>query len=202
MSKNKFEKIKERFIHYGTIILGTSILSFGLFNVHSQSQITEGGVLGLILLLEHWLNISPGFSGFILNTLCFLLGFKLLGKPFFKDAMVSSISFSISYRLFENIGLVLPNLSHRPILTAIVGGVFVGVGAGLVVRRGGASGGDDALALVISKKLDCKISSVYFGSDAIVLLLSLTYIPLSSIAYSLLSVIVSSRLIDRLQVDD
>ena len=34
---------------------GASILAFGLFNVHSRSQITEGGVLGMTLLLQHWL---------------------------------------------------------------------------------------------------------------------------------------------------
>ena len=44
-------------------------------------------------------------------------------------------------------------LGGMPLVAAAVGGVFVGVGVGLVVRAGGAAGGDDALALVISKKL-------------------------------------------------
>ena len=40
---------------YLTVILGAAILSFGLYNVHSQSTITEGGVLGMTLFLQHWL---------------------------------------------------------------------------------------------------------------------------------------------------
>lgn len=38
--------------HYGIMLLGVSILSFGLFNIHSQSKITEGGILGFTLLLS------------------------------------------------------------------------------------------------------------------------------------------------------
>ena len=63
-----------------SIILGSAILAFGLYNIHSISGVTEGGVLGLTLLLEHWLGISPSISGLVLNGACYLLGFKLLGK--------------------------------------------------------------------------------------------------------------------------
>ena len=49
-------------------ILGGAILAFGLYNVHSLSGVTEGGVLGLTLLLKHWLDISPAISGLILNA--------------------------------------------------------------------------------------------------------------------------------------
>ena len=49
--------------------LGSVILAFGLYNVHSFSNVTEGGILGLTLLLEHWLHISPAISGFVLNAI-------------------------------------------------------------------------------------------------------------------------------------
>ena len=49
--------------------------------------------------------------------------------------------------LWERVGPVLPDLSGQPLIAALLGGVFVGVGVGLVVRAGGASGGDDVLAL-------------------------------------------------------
>ena len=44
------------------IVLGSAILAFGLYNVHSISGVTEGGVLGLTLLLEHWFGISPSIA--------------------------------------------------------------------------------------------------------------------------------------------
>ena len=43
-------------------LLGSFILAFGLYNVHSISGVTEGGVLGATLLLEHWTGISPALS--------------------------------------------------------------------------------------------------------------------------------------------
>ena len=48
-------------------LFGSAFLAFGLYHVHSFSGVTEGGVLGMTLLLEHWFHISPSVSGFIMN---------------------------------------------------------------------------------------------------------------------------------------
>ena len=94
---------------------------------------------------------------------------------------------------------MLPDLSPYPIGAALAGGVFVGIGVGLVVREGGASGGDDALALIISKLARCKISRAYFITDFTVLMLSLSYIPVKNILCSLITVTLSSFLIEKVQ---
>lgn len=44
------------------ILLGTAILSFGIHNIHQRTAITEGGVIGLVLLINHWLGV-PGVGG-------------------------------------------------------------------------------------------------------------------------------------------
>lgn len=194
------ERVLYGFTHYGALILGSAILAFGLFNVHSQSQITEGGVLGMTLLLKHWFGISPGISGLCMDALCYIIGFRLLGKAFLKNAVVASCSFSLCYNIFESFGYVLPNLSHQPIIAAVIGGLFVGIGVGLVVRKGGASGGDDALALILTKLSKCKISRAYFFTDFVVLMLSLTYISIGNILCSLITVTISSFIIGRIHV--
>ena len=56
--------------------------AFGIYHVHNLADVTEGGVLGLTLLLEHWLHISPAITGAILNGACYLLGWRMLGKAF------------------------------------------------------------------------------------------------------------------------
>lgn len=194
--KNQWKKGLGR---YGSIVLGTAILAFGLYNVHSQSQITEGGVLGMQLFLQHWFGISPSISGIVMDLTCYALGFHFLGKLFLQNAIVASCCFSLFYRINENlIGYVLPNLGGTPLAAAVVGGVFVGVGVGLVVRGGGASGGDDALALIISKLSKKDISKAYFFTDFVVLMLSLTYIPVVKIACSLVTVSISSYLIGKI----
>ena len=63
-------------------------------------------------------------------------------------------------------------------------------------RQGGSSGGDDALALTISHITRWKLSRSYLFTDLVVLGLSLSYIPVSRIVFSLITVTVSSNLID------
>lgn len=181
------------------ILAGAAILSFGMYNIHQQTGITEGGVLGSILLLNHWFGLTPALLSPILDTICYLVGFRYLGKDFIKTAIVSTISFACFFRLWEQFPPMLPDLSAYPLAAALFGGLFVGIGCGLVIRQGGSSCGDDALALVISKALHCKISRAYMATDFTVLLLSLSYIPLQRIAYSLVTVTISSLTIDFVQ---
>ena len=76
---------------------------------------------------------------------------------------------------------------------------LLGIGVGLIVRQGGSAGGDDALALTISRATRWRLARAYLFTDVTVLALSLTYLPLGRIACSLATVTVSSFLIDRLQ---
>ena len=94
---------------------------------------------------------------------------------------------------------MLPNLSAYPLAAALLGALFVGVGVGLIVRQGGSSGGDDALALSISAMTGLRVSKAYLFTDLTVLTLSLSYIPIRRIAYSLITVTISSWLIDLIQ---
>lgn len=164
-----------------------------------MSGVTEGGVLGLTLLLHHWFGISPSVSGFIMNLLCYLLGFRLLGKEFIAYSVVAGGSFSIFYAIFEQFPPLWPQLADTPLLAAIVGSLFVGIGVGLCVRIGSAPTGDDSLALSLSSLLKVKIQWVYLASDLIVLALSISYIPLGRLAYSLLTVILSGQIIGFVQ---
>ncbi len=191
--------IKNIIFHYSTLFLGAAILSFGLFNIHSRRRITEGGVLGTVLLIQHWFKISPGITNPILDISCYMLGWKMLGTRFLKNAVFSSLSFSFCYGIWESLGYMLPDLTPYPLVASVMGALFVGIGVGIVVRKGGACGGDDALALVISKVTGWRISKAYLVTDLTVLALSLSYIPFSKIAYSLLTVTLSSNILEKMQ---
>lgn len=180
-------------------LLGSFILAFGLYNVHSISGVTEGGVLGVTLLLERWTGISPAVTGGIMNLLCYVLGWKLLGKEFIAYSTLAAAGFSGTYKICEQFPHLWPGLADLPLLAALLGALFVGVGAGLCVRIGGAPSGDDALAMSISHATGWKIQWVYLMSDLIVLLMSLSYIPVRRIGYSLFTVLLSGQLIGFLQ---
>ena len=179
------------------ILLGAAICSFGIHNIHQRTGITEGGVIGMMLLVEHWLGFSPAYITPVLDIVCYLLAWRYLGAGFIKVSVVSTLSVSLFYKVWEQFPPMLPDLSDHPLAAAVLGGLFVGVGVGLIVRQGGSSGGDDALALVISKVTRWRLSFAYLFTDLTVLLLSLSYIPITRIAFSLVTVTLSSFLIDK-----
>ena len=180
-------------------MLGGAILAFGLYHIHAQADVTEGGQLGLTLLLRHWWSISPALSGFIINALCYLLGWRTLGKDFLVYSAIATVSFSAIYRICELFPPLWPEIGQYPLVAALLGAIFVGMGCGLCVRVGGAPSGDDALAMSLSRICKIKIEYVYMISDVTVLLLSLTYIPVKRIGFSLLTVLLSGKLIGIVQ---
>ena len=187
----KFVKAKSCLIIFASCVF----MSFGIYNVHSLSGITEGGVLGATLLLDKWFNISPAITTIILNAICYFIGWKVLGKKFLFYSAFGTICYSVSYAIFEAVGPLFPAIANYQFLAAIIGAIFVGVGAGFCIRECCALGGDDALAMSVSKITHIQIQWIYLISDLTVLLLSLTYIPLAKILYSVLTVVLSGQII-------
>ena len=177
----------------------SALQALGMYNIHALADITEGGVLGAVLLIEHWLHISPALSGFLLNAACYLFGWKTLGKEFIAYSLIAACGFSSAYGICEQFPPLWPGIASYPLTAAILGAVFIGVGAGLCVRSGGATSGDDALAMSVSHITKVPIQWVYLVSDLTVLLLSLSYIPMGKIAYSLLTVVLSGQIIGWMQ---
>ena len=180
-------------------ILSSVFLAFGLYHVHALAGVTEGGVVGLNLLLEHWFSISPAITNFVANAVCYLLGWKLLGRKFIIYSGVATVSFSVAYAIIEQFPPLYPQLAEMPLVAALAGAVFVGIGCGLCVKVGGAVSGDDALAMCISHVLHINIQWAYLVTDLTVLGLSLSYIPLGKIWYSFLTVLLSGQIIGWIQ---
>lgn len=189
----------KRFLNILSAASGGAVLAFGLYQIHSQSGVTEGGALGLTLLFEYWLGISPAWSGLVINFCCYAYGLRTLGKDFLAMSALSGGSFSLFYAFFEQFPRLWPGLAHLPLAAALLGAVFVGVGVGLCIRSGGAPTGDDALAMGVSSRFSMPIERVYLITDLTVLVLSLSYLPPARIACSVLTVTLSGKLIGLIQ---
>ena len=179
--------------------LASGFQAFGMYNIHALADITEGGVLGATLLLEYWFGISPAISSFIMNAACFLLGWKVLGVQFIAYSFVAAAGYSAGYAVCEQFPPLWPGIAQMPLLAAVAGALFIGIGAGLCIRAGGATCGDDALAMSLSHITKIPIQWIYLVSDLTVLGLSLTYIPAKRIIWSLLTVILSGQIIGWIQ---
>ncbi len=181
------------------LLLGTVIQAIGIYNIHSLSNVTEGGVLGLTLLIRHWLGISPAVSSLFLNLCCYAFGWKTLGKDFVGYSLLSIAAYSLFYSILELFPPLWPDIGAYPLVAALAGALFIGIGAGLCVRAGGTTAGDDALAMSLSHRFGWPIERIYLVTDPTVLLLSLSYIPARRIGYSLLTSILSGLIIGWIQ---
>ena len=179
--------------------LASALQAFGMYNIHALSRVTEGGIYGLILLLHHWTGLSPAISSFVLNAGCYALGWKTLGREFIGYSLAAACGYSVGYGICEQFPPLWPQIAQMPLLAAVAGALFIGVGAGLCVRVGGATSGDDALAMSLSHVTHISIQWLYLISDLLVLGLSLSYIPLKRIGYSLLTVVLSGQIIGWIQ---
>ena len=186
-------------IRVALLLLGALIQAIGLCNIHAFADVTEGGVLGATLLIEHWFLISPALSAFVLNAACYLFGWRTLGKEFLVYSAIAGVAYSIFYALLEPFAPLWPGIAESPLWAAIVGAMFIGVGAGLGVRAGGAPCGDDALAMALSRLTKIDIQWIYLLTDGLVLGLSVTYIPLEKLGWSLLTVVLSGQIIGWIQ---
>ena len=93
----------------GFILLGTIVLSFGFYNFYFLNHITEGGVLGFLLILKNLFGVHPSMASIIIDFSLLLLGYRIFGKEFFLYSLFASFAFSITYGIFENIG---PNVAR------------------------------------------------------------------------------------------
>ena len=181
------------------LLVGALIQAVGICNIHARSTITEGGVLGLTLLLYNWTGLSPALSSLAFNAACYLYGISRLGTPFLIRSVIASVSYALFYAVLEPYAPLFPGILSSPFLCSVLGALFIGVGAGFCVLAGGATSGDDAFAMGLSERFSCDIRLVYLFSDLFVLLLSLSYIPLSRIVWSLLTVLLSGEIIGLMQ---
>jgi uncharacterized membrane-anchored protein YitT (DUF2179 family) len=184
------------------IIIGASILSFGSYNFNYQNNVTEGGVLGLLLLMQQIFNISPSITSVIIDFSLFAIGTKFFGKRFLLYSVLSTITFSTTYKIWESVGFLIPSFTNNMLIASILAGIGVGVGVGLVVRGGGASGGDDVIALLGNKLLKLKVNHVYLATDSIVLFMSLVYLDIKQVFFSIIAVTISGKIISIIYKDD
>lgn len=188
--------VKKRIHDSCIIILGSFILAVSLFHIHFQNNLTDGGFVGIAMLIKHMTNISPSITTIVMDIPFILIGIRLLGKKMVSKTLLGAVSFSGFYLLMEKYSPFQVNLSDHLLVAAIIGGILVGLGIGMILRVGGATGGDDIASILLSKFSNISVGTSYFVLDAVVLLVSLVYLDWKDISYTLISVLVCAKITD------
>lgn len=137
------------------VVLGTFVMGFAFSVFLEPNEISTGGFSALSMVISIWLakiglpNIPTSAIYLVLNIGLYFLALKTLGKKFAIKALIGIVSFSLSMELFSMLNI---NLPFETLVSAIYGGVIMGVGVGLVVRFGGSTGGSDMIACIVKKK--------------------------------------------------
>ncbi|MCP8968475.1 YitT family protein [Ectobacillus ponti] len=179
-----------------SILFGSFILAAGFYHIHAQNNLAEGGFIGIALLVQQVFHISPSITTLLLDLPLIALGAKLLGKRLAYKTVLGAVSFSLFYALMEHYSPFQINLSQYLLPAAMAGGLTIGIGLGLILRCGGATGGDDILSLLLSRLSRMSVGKIYLIFDALVLVLSLVYLSWHQVIYTMVSVAVCAYTTD------
>ncbi|GBG96454.1 YitT family protein [Lactococcus termiticola] len=185
-------------INFIAITLGTVIYAFGFVEFNIANNLAEGGLAGVTLITRALFHLDPSYMQIVFNVPLLFIGYKFLGKRTFTYTIYAIISLSVFIWLFQRLDFGI-NIDHDTLIAAILAGVFAGAGVGIVFRYGGTTGGSDIIAQLLQFKKGIQVGKTFFAIDAIVLTLSLSYIPLTHMMYTLIASFVAAQVIGIVQ---
>ena len=165
---------------YTIMTIGTLIFVMAWTSFLQPNHLASGGLTGLTTILDYATHgaIPMDFTYAVLNVLLLIGGFLFLGKAFgFKTIYViglSSILFWLLPNYFPNLEVVDPKLDT--LMVALIGGAMESVGIGIILLRGGSTGGTDIVAMILNKYWPISPGKVYLYSDVFIVA-SLLLIP-------------------------
>jgi uncharacterized membrane-anchored protein YitT (DUF2179 family) len=197
MSQPKWMAIVRNII---PVTLGTAIYSFSLHYFVISNELMEGGVTGIALLINYAAFIPPSITTLLLNIPLFLIGWRTLGRQSMLYSLWGTISLSFFLWVMETLirlEWIIPfTTNHDYLLAALYAGVTLGTGLGLVFRFGATTGGSDIIAQLGNRWQGWSVGQVLLIFDAAVILISLFYISQEKVLYTLISIFISTRMID------
>ena len=180
-----------------SILIGNTLLAFGVCAFVVPNGIMLGGSTGLSLAVQHLLpEMRLSVISAIINGVLFLQGLVFLGKKFAATSLLSTIIFPVILAVFES--LPLGDLFQEGIvLSALACAVVFGLGIGMVVRAGGSTGGMDIPPIILQKYKGIPVGTSMMFFDSVVVLLQVLIGGLNGILCSLLVIVVMSATVNK-----
>ena len=180
-------KKKDEILSWLMIIVGAVVAAFALEEFLAPNNIFDGGVTGISMIITHVLNdkagvpIKLGLLVIVINLPFIIYGFTKIGKKFIAKSAVALVVFSFMTTVFEP----LQNVTEDNILAVTFGGVFLGIGVGLVLRGGG-----------VRKKFSISVGTLILLFNVIIYSVAGAVFGLDRGMYSLLMYFITSKVID------
>lgn len=165
----KMNKILSTLWDYVLITVGSLIFCLAWTSFVIPNGLSSGGLTGLCTIIQYGLGIPIGITYPIINVVLLVMGFLVLGKGF---GIKTIYVIALTSVLFDVLPMFpqLEVLMDEKLLVALVGAAMESVGIGLVILRGGSTGGTDIIAMIINKYWPISVGRVYLVTDMFIIL--------------------------------
>ncbi|MCK5761664.1 MAG: YitT family protein [Candidatus Izimaplasma sp.] len=199
MFKHKKLRKITKYEQYAMITVGIILMALGFYYFLFPAELVAGGVSGLALVFNKLYEFKLSYIVFAFNLILLAFALIFLGKKVFIKSIYGSILFPITLYLFEYF-LPLIDIQGDYVLAVTFGGVFLGVGFGLVIKYGGTSGGTDIPIKILNKRLKLPLSvSIYLVDGFIILLGVIVFYADYGIVnglYAIITMVISGKVAD------
>lgn len=169
----KTSKILSILWDYFLMTAGTFVYVMAWTSFLQPNHLASGGLTGLTTILDYATQgrLPMDLTFALINVFLLVAGFLFLGKSFgFKTIYViglSSLLFWLLPAYFPGLEVVDPDLDK--IMVVLIGGAMESIGIGLILLRGGSTGGTDIVAMILNKYWPISPGKVYLYSDVFII---------------------------------
>lgn len=192
MEQAKKNMIKD----YAAITLGMFIASLGLYFFMMPQNIILGSITGLAIILTNFIPIQVSVMTFILNVICLVIGFVLIGKEFGAKTVYSSILLPVFLFILEHVCPNPPSLTNDVILDTLACILILSVGQAMMFNANASSGGLDILAKVANKYLHIELGMGVASVGALTVLCSIFAYDSKTVVVGLLGTYFNGLVVD------
>lgn len=188
---------KKWFIAYSLIAVGAFIMASGFVLFITPYKIVPGGVYGVSIVLHHLFGTPVGLIALCFDIPLTLLGIKILGPRFGIKTVVGFVLTAGFVDLLTYLWGEQALVENDALLSSIFGGVFIGLGLGLIFKAKATSGGSDIIAMIIAKYTKLPLGQLMIVVDSAIVFIGVVAfqdwkIPL----YSLIVIFITGRVVD------
>jgi len=166
--------------------IGSIIFAIGIDAFIVPHKLVSGSLSGVALMLYYLTGIQVGTLNLLLNIPILYAAYRWLGRWHVGITIFGTIVISLCINALTFMESY--HLTTDPIIGSLLGGIFCGLGLGVVYRAGGNTGGLDPIALIIRKYYGLQMGSIIFGINVLILFAAAIVVSVESAAVTLISI--------------
>lgn len=157
----QLKMLEHRLLRYLGIAVGCLIASCSINLFLVPAHLLTGGVTGIAIIAYYLVQLPIGVQTFLYNIPLLVASWKTLGRSYTVDVIIGTALFSFLLDLTRPLNAYAP--VQDLMLSAIFGGIFNGIGYGIVFRMNGSTGGFDIIGAIAKKYWSLNMGSVIFA---------------------------------------